>query len=244
MANMAACAAMFHRHDIRAAEKTVVRTYSEEQILESLRMDRSERPFFTPGFARTTPLEHATRWAPAGAAQPSPFPPAASPPVRSDTGELAWMGYDNQRGLVTIDTPRTQALVGFVADHDVSLQNFSAEIENRFCAVYCTSLDGKPLAASSRLLLVAAARATNRAFRWNDDRQTIADWGQRPVVIEPVVGTVSLNGLESPQAVRVTPLTAAGSPLAKEVTVRLDQQSCSIRLGEPPATWYLVEIHR
>jgi hypothetical protein len=38
-------------------------------------------------------------------------------PIRSDTGQLAWWRSEGKGGLVTIDTDRTAALVGFVRDN-------------------------------------------------------------------------------------------------------------------------------
>ncbi len=61
--SLAVCGLMWHRKDIQPARLTVIRSYKDEQVLEALRMDRrKERPFFTPGFARTAPLQHATRF--------------------------------------------------------------------------------------------------------------------------------------------------------------------------------------
>ena len=115
VANLAVCGYIWHRQDVRPAEERVVRSYANEEIVESLRMERNkERPFFTPGFARSTPLEHATRWRlDGGAAEEYP---AASElgKIVADTGEIEWLGADRKEGVVKVDTARTQALVGFV----------------------------------------------------------------------------------------------------------------------------------
>ena len=63
--------------------------------------------------------------------------------------------------MVTVDTPRTQALIGFLQARRQILRNFSANIRNQFAALVPTSLDARPIAQSSRPLLVAASRVTN-----------------------------------------------------------------------------------
>ncbi len=61
----------------------------------------------------------------------------------------------------------------------------SAEVQNDFCSILLTSLDGNPIASSSRLLLTTTARTTNTGLTWRPDHQTVAEWGEGPVVTEP-----------------------------------------------------------
>ena len=101
---------------------------------DSLRWNREqERPFYTPGFPRSTPLLHAVRWA--RSEDPVPDYPAAAPldALISDTGELAWLNANKRQGFVTVDTPRAQALIGFVRDDPRPLKHLQAELQNVFC---------------------------------------------------------------------------------------------------------------
>lgn len=52
---------MFLRPDVKPAVNTVIRSYSTEQIYESLRLPHSDRPYFTPGFPLSIPLQHGSR---------------------------------------------------------------------------------------------------------------------------------------------------------------------------------------
>jgi len=61
MTNLAVCALMFLRGDVRPALETVPRSYSMKQVRESIRLPYSERPYFTPGFNLSLPLRHTTR---------------------------------------------------------------------------------------------------------------------------------------------------------------------------------------
>ena len=50
----------------------------------------------------------------------------AENPLRSDTQELAWYHSGARTGLDTVDTPRTQALIGFVKNNHQALHYLSA----------------------------------------------------------------------------------------------------------------------
>ncbi len=82
---------------------------------------------------------------------------AALNPRTSDTGEIV---HDWQAGQVKIDTPRTQAVIGFFGNEFVETRDLRLTLTNGvFAAVALTSLDGEPLPKSQRLLLTATGRA-------------------------------------------------------------------------------------
>ncbi|HEX8200276.1 MAG TPA: hypothetical protein VF590_07300, partial [Isosphaeraceae bacterium] len=245
MTNLAACALMWHRRDVRPARHTVVRSYTRDQVIETLRGDRVvDPPFFTPGFPPTTPLVHATRLSFDGPSE-MPVPPAAPPGrIEADTGQLGWYDADRGRGLVTIDTEGTRALIGFVQGSGRSVPGLAADVANEFCALMLTTLDGEPLDRSSRLLLATTARATNTALRWEADRQKLADLGRGPVVIEPVTGTVTLSRLGAVRGLRARPLAAEGRPMEGDLAARPTDRGWEIRLGDPATTWCLIEVTR
>jgi len=243
MTHLAACAAMFHRRDVAAARETIVRVYGEDEMIEGLRTERSERPFFDPAFPRDAALRHATRWTTEG--RRSPFPEAAPlGRIESDTGQLGWYDADAGKGIVRIDTPCTQALVGFVRDGARRTSNLAAAVDNEFSSIYLTSLDGRSIAEADRLLLTTTARATLTDFQWNPDRKTIKSWGRAPAVIEPVTGSITLSGLKGATAASITPLAAEGRPVRPPAGIEVADSTCRIPLGEQVTTWYLIELTR
>lgn len=244
MTTLAALAPMWWRGDVATAKQTVVRSYTADHVVESLRMDRNkQRPFFDPAFPRSTPLQHNTRWQLVDKPVAPSYPPAAElSQIRSDTGELSWQGADEKKGLVRIDTARTCALIGFVsADPQFATRHLAAAPGNRFAALMLTSLDDQPIEKSARLLLLTTAKCTNTDLKWKEDHQTIANWGKGPTLIEPVSGQVQLKNLRA-KGVKLTPLTAEGRPTDKSLSASAAGNDWNITLAPTATTWYLVEV--
>jgi hypothetical protein len=244
MTNLAACATIFSRGDVRPALKTVPRSYSIEQVREGIRFPSSERPYFTPRFSLSIPLRHTTRIA-GFDDKPRQYPKVSKDsPIVSDTGELTWYYSQQGKGLVTVETEKSQALIGFVKGHNKALKNLSAAVENEFCSIILTSLDGQPISCSQRLLLVTTARSANNGMTWNENRTSLSNWGSAPTVIEPVKGKVILRNLEPSQQIETIPLDGAGKALGYTVGAHSVKGDFILPIGEQATTWYLVRIQR
>ena len=76
---------------------------------------------------------------------------------------------------MTVDTPRTQAIIG--QPDAKPLRNLSIDLENHFAAILLTSLDGKPISSASKLLLVTGAVTANTGMEWNEKRTSVVKWG-------------------------------------------------------------------
>jgi len=245
MTQMAMGALLFCRADVRPAAQTVARTYSAEQVDESARLPESERPYFTPGYPVSTVLLHGSRIRSLDGPPSAAFGADPSPPYRSDTGELVWRLDPGRHGLVTIDSPRSQALVGFIRGNaETATRHLAAEIANDFAAITLSSLTADPIQRSNRLLLTACSRWQNTGSRWND-RHTLWDtWGKGPTLIEPVTGWLTLRELEGAVAVTALPLDGASRPMGTPVKGRRLESGWELQLGTPPTTHYLIEVIR
>lgn len=240
MAGLAVSGLMFHRGDVRPAEKTVARSYSSETVIESLRLPFSKRPFFTPGFSDAIPLLHSTRIGSLDG-ETSRFEKAEPADVMvSDTGELRWDVESPGQGVVTVDTPRCQAIVGHAGSREVRTSRLRADVDQAFCALQWISLDGGDLAESERMLLLAAASAGNTGAVWNRERTSLEETGSAPTVIEVVAGTVGLGGLGD-GSLTVTPLDGAGVPRAEPRPAARDGSEWVVELGGADTVWYLLE---
>ena len=245
MPELAAGALMFLRGDVRPARETLLRTYSREEVFDTYRMEEKERPYFTPGFPLWKPLEEASRIESLDDGATRVLAATSEPdPIASDTGELAWSWSKADAGQVTVDTPRTQALIGFASAERGRLANLSAQITNPFSVIVLTSLDEHPIAHSGKLLLVAGARAVNTGMLWNAGHTGLAQWGGTPTLIEPIQGTVTLRGLDRATNVAVQPLDGAGRPLGDPIAAAHHGDTWQIPLGTPVTTWYAVTVER
>jgi hypothetical protein len=189
-----------------------LRSYTRDQVFESaLLIQATDRPYFTPGFPLAVPLQHGSRiFSLDGALVPTLAPPKVTNPIVSDTNHLAWYNSSAMTGLVTVDTPRSQALIGFVKANGKSVSNLSAEVQNRFCTIAVTSLESEPISRASRLLLTLGSRVENNGMQWNPRRSNLSEWGGSPTLIEPVVGRITLRSLDRAKTVSAQPLDGSG----------------------------------
>jgi len=245
MAQMPAGAMIFLRGDVSAAKTVLTRSYSTDQISEASRLPRAEMPYYTPGFDKMIPLVHGSRVSclDCKPSLPAPLPPAN--PIVSDTKELSWKTSDGKDGIVSVDTPRSQALVGFVRDNaKVQTRNLSAEIKNDFATITLSSLDGKPINLSNRLLLTTTSRTENTGAKWDERRAMLTEWGTAPTLIEPVTGWIQLKDLEGAIGVFAQPLDGAARPIGKEIQGKMIEPGWEIRVGSPATTSYLIRVER
>ncbi|MEO8623764.1 MAG: hypothetical protein ABI625_21975 [bacterium] len=245
MTQMAAGALMFLRGDVHVAKETVSRSYSRERVFESRKLGRAEQPYFTPGFPLATPLLHGTRISSLDGQPTGAFSAPGAMPLVSDTRELAWSTSPLNTGLVTVETDRTQALIGFVKANGKSLKNLAANIDNTFASVVLVSMDSNPLSRASRMLVSAASRVANTGLKWNADRTRTVDQGGSPSLIEPVTGTIVLRNLSGAIAsVTASALDGSGKPIGAPIAATKGDAGWVLPVGAPVTTWYVVNVKR
>ena len=251
MTEMAAGALMFLRGDVKPARQTVERTYSKEQVLDAgllpggLRAG-SEQPYFTPGFPLSLPLEHAVRVKSFDGPPTASYTASNANPIVSDTKELSWYTSDAKTGLVTVETDRAQALIGFIKANHKTLKNLGADITNNFATVLLTSMTDKPLARTEKMLLNACSRVANTDQKWNDAHTGLGRGGQghSPTLIEPVTGTVTLRNIEGAKSVSAVALDGSGKPIGDAITAKKTAAGWEVAIGTPATTWYVVSVRR
>ena len=119
----------------------------------------------------------------------------------SDTGELS---LDYEKGLLTIDTPRSKSAIGYLAKAGaLDLNGLRVDCRTEFAAVTATALDGQPIGRSRRVLLTSVARSENTAQgfvppapkqrSWGHMTWMLPGEGRPPVIAEPVHAGLALR---------------------------------------------------
>ncbi len=245
MPELAIGALLFLRGDVEKARSIDQRSYSEEQIFDSMLLPPTDRPYFTEGFPLYLPLQHEIRISSLDGAPTQRYVEAAAPdPIVSDTGELRWYSTPKRGGLVTVDTPRSQALIGFVKSGERSDRNLAADVSNTFCTIFLSSMDAETIANSSKLLLVAGGTVRNSGQVWNSAHTDVTSFGTSPTLIEQVRGTITLRGLRKTREVSLQAIDGAGQPLGKPLNATARGSDWTLPLGATTTTWYQITVSR
>jgi hypothetical protein len=141
---------------------------------------------------------------------------AATMTARSATGELAW---NASAGVVHIDTPRTQAVIGFLNHSPHTLKTVEMNLANRFGAVYVTAMDGMaPIDEARRILITAVGPARNTGMEYEKtggkSRMETPMWrlkeaGAGPAMLEAITGELRIR-LKNPRRFKCWTLDATG----------------------------------
>src|SRR5262245_19497568 len=244
MPQLAAGALMFLRGDVRAAKQTINRSYSRQQVQDSIRLPAAEKPYFAPGFPLSLPLRHGSRIASLDGEPTKKIELSEADPIVSDTGELVWSVAPELGGAVIVDTERTQAVIGFVKAQGKQLRHLATEIDNRFACLTLSALDAKTIARSSRMLLTSGAAVTNAGAEWNETRSALKQWGISPTLIEPVTGQLLLRNLEGARGVTIDALDGRGQGIGAPVAAKKTSEGWRLQLGEQVTTWYEIKVER
>ena len=239
-----AAALLFHRQDVAVAKNTIHIGYSEADTFAG---GPTARQLAVPdGRAPLSPFRYWTYVSKVrnaffkdtyegGAtlvpgAVPVP-PPAGQTRYASDTGEL---DLDPGRGLFTVSTPRTKGAVGFLGKSGaVALGEVQITCRTPFAAVLVTSLDGKPIGESWRLLVTAVARAENTGQAFYRNKTSVPETGRPPVLAEPVDADLRLK---LGRAASVYALDETGKR-RNRLPASLDNGILLLRLKEARSPW-------
>jgi hypothetical protein len=245
MPELAAGALLFLRGDVEKAQSISERSYTETQVFDSMLLPSTDRPYFTRGFPLQLPLEHEVRISSFNGPPTQPFVQSTAPdPIVSDTKQLAWYHPPAKNGLVTVDAPRSEALVGFLKEQNKEVSHLAAQVDNRFCTILLSSLDDRSIASSAKLLLVAAGTVQNSGQMWNSAGTALTAWGTSPTLIDTVRGMIVLRALQGAKAVVLQPLDGAGQPQGAPISGKKNGDGWTLPLGSTTTTWYEVTVAR
>lgn len=190
-----AAAAMWHRGDVKEAGVVAEARYSPESVYAA---SEDRKPVVAalvgkvgyrlrekPGQPRAKDL--SKYWDPKRLM------------ARSITGELTWDAAD---GVVSIDTPRTAAVIGFLSARRHALRWVNIQSPNRFGAIWVTSMDDRaPVRSARHLLVTAVGPARNPGMEYEETAAASrlgALWrlkspGEGPALLEDITGELDIR---------------------------------------------------
>ena len=111
--------------------------------------------------------------------------------ITSSTGEIVW---DYGQGLLTVNSPRSQAAVGFLAKAGpIKLGDVTIESNNEYGAIHVISLDGEPLTTARKILVQAFTE--EKMYGFSASNGVIQNIGRTPITVRDIDAKVTLaNG--------------------------------------------------
>lgn len=191
VATLPAAALLYRRGDVREASSTYAFSPGRHQILNQFISPRDSIALRTAAekgkLVIVLPQIEELPWLERGAipvgAKVISDPKESlinrdAPEAVSDTGELrrSW-----GQGTYTIDTPRTQAAMGWIGGRKIGLADVEIEITTRSATVAVQSLDDSPISKSRAILVSLGARSVPRSAN------------QLPFHSEPVEGQLAIR---------------------------------------------------
>jgi hypothetical protein len=162
---------------------------------------------------------------------------------RGSVTPVRWQGGTDQ-ALFTVDSPRSQVMVGFLGGRKVELPGWQvqmAKTANSFAALTLTAMDGQPIRQSRSLLLTAVGKVENKGMQWNAERTSVGrNWGTGPTRAEGIPATVSIETQARSATVYV--LDSAGRR-QRRLDATLAGGRLTFSIGPACRTlWYEIEV--
>jgi hypothetical protein len=253
MATLPPAVALFVRGDVKPATKQIVVALDREREIDAL---RTAWPWHlvdagTLGVPPEAALLHRVAMTVEGGKRVASFagelPEKGARRLASDTGELLWDLSTKGRGVVTINTPRSKAVLGYGAGKRFDLDGVEIEpgptIQEGWSAITVTALEGTVATGPARLLITATGYAENTEMKWKNARKDSVgrNWGKAPSLVEGIGATVRLP--VAADRVRAWTLDGRGQRQAPLAVQSGAGGQATLTLGPPSQTlWYEVEL--
>jgi hypothetical protein len=132
--------------------------------------------------------------------------------VRSITNELK---LNWQKGQLTVDTPKSQAFVGYTGKKfKKNLKDVVISMKNAYGNVLVISLDNKPIANSSHIMVQAFTRERNNGWATKEVRgknfRRLKSSGGYPLLVNNIEATVQFKSISSPDSWHIWKLNSSG----------------------------------
>ena len=249
MANLLLAANLFRRGDVRPATQEITMALTPDREIDLLANSGAWGVFSSSQLGVSGKLAFTNRLSTSvgtnavGLTNPPPAP--AGNVLVSDTGELKWDLTSASRGVVTVNTPRTKAVLGYATNRIWNLGELTftpGSNQLGWCALGATLTRGVSFTNDCSALIVASGWWENTAQVWkNSSKDSVGNqWGGPPFLAEVVpfrlalpVGTnrVSAWALDE-RGQRKAALAITGTGTNAVITVGADAASI----------WYELEV--
>ena len=164
----------------------------------------------------------------------------------ADAGATPAYRWDYRRGLLRVDTPRVQAVAGYLQEAGPqTLGDLTWQTDNDYAQLTAVSLDDLPLATSRRILLQAATHERFTGFATQpvrDDKGSargITGLGGPPIQLQSVHAIATLAPRpDAPSVRRVIALDGNGQPTDTPVSHTGDGITTPLIITLPPQHLY------
>ena len=163
-------------------------------------------------------LPHASSILLRSAVETRAAPKAATPKASRGPAKPGLGGWDPVEGRLTIDTPHTRALVGWVGDSKAAFEGLTIDLGgNPYGVAAVSSLGPEPIATARRLLVTVVGRVEPTGFRWSDGwRREPGDPGRPPLLQEPLRARI---GWKQAGPVKAYALDNTGARVGKPLAI-------------------------
>lgn len=249
LVTLVAAHAFFARGDVAPAKSLVVADLPPARDVEWLLNARSWSlvDAGNAGIPREASLMHRVAFNPGGTRVTGALAPGQVkvPENRfpSDTGELVWDLSQKQRGVVTLSSPRSKAVIGYGGGKSYALRGVTIApgetLQNGWAAITVTAAD--TAATPRRWLVTATGLAQNTGMVWkNAEKSSVGrQWGRAPSLVEGIPARLIFA---QPAAQTAAWALDGRGQRTKELPVRADAQGQAVvEIGPQWQTlWYEV----
>jgi len=184
MATVPAAVAMFVRGDVQPAREVITAALDHDREIELLGKSHAWGlvDAGSVGVPREAALVHRVALAGKTAGK---FDGRGTWFV-ADTGELTW-----KRGVVTVNAPRSRAVIGFSGGRRHELGNIAVEPLAKWSAITFTEM------RAQHWLITATGAAENTGMKWKDAKKNSVgrNWGSAPSVVEGIPAKIKIPGV-------------------------------------------------
>lgn len=254
MVNLAAAALIFRASQVKPARDLLVRELSPEQELSLLATQAHAWGMVDLSHLGVNPasaLLHRTamrlvpKTADTSTVKDEP-PPSDMKLVVSDTQEVSWDRRLTGKGVVTVNSPRVKAVIGFAAGRSFDLNGVTispGKTIQDWSTISLTLVEGESFSKPHRAILVATGTAENTGMKWKDaERSSVGrQWGEAPSLVEVIPATIRLPVAAG--RVKAWSLDGKGQRLQPLKVQAAADGVAAIELGGTPTLWYELTVN-